>query len=478
MKMSDYVRQHPMLIAIEATRSLPSYLGIALVASITQGGSSLGQMGFVFLAAFSALLLFNMFFSTLGWLYFYYRYDNGHIHIRRGIVFKSERSIKRERVQSINVYTNILQRAVGLATMQIKTAGTEETEVNLRALSLAEVESIRIHLKGGAERWEEGEEEESPLASEKLEGRDLWLAGATSGRFLILFSLIAFLASQLFAYMPDTFFDLIFTEIVDIPLEFLALALATLLILSYALSVVLFVIQYARFRIDRYQDRLEIRWGILKQNHVSIGLHRIQALTVQEGLIRQPLGLTTLYLEVAGGGSEGQEQISMLHPLLRFKDLGRFLSLILPEYEMPQGLNYLPERAKVRYIIRALIPTLIVAAVIWHTANNIGLGYGWLSLMLTIPAVVLALSRHANGATSLDDRQLTLRFRDVNRYHVLIKRTHLQSFTLDADPIQRYKSLRTVNAPVLSSPAAKNFRLKDIDSAEAERIWRWYSKSL
>ena len=435
------------------------------------------QMAGVFLAAFGALLLMNMLFSALGWLYFYYRYDYGHIHIRKGIVFKSERSIKRERVQSINVYTNILQRAVGLATMQIKTAGTEETEVNLRALSLAEVESIRIHLKGGAENWEDGEPEENVLAIEKLEGRNLWLAGATSGRFLILFSVIAFLASQIFAYMPDTFLNIVFAELVEIPLEFLAITLVALLILSYVVSVVLFVIQYARFRVERYQDRLEISWGILKQNHVSIGLHRIQALTVQEGLIRQPLGLSSLFLEVAGGGSEGQEQISMLHPLLRFKDINRFLGNVLPEYEIPGKLAFLPSRARIRYIIRATVPTAIVAGALWHTANDAGIGFGYVSLLLLVPALVLALSRHANGATSLDDRQLTLRFRDINRYHVLIKRTHLQSFTLNADPIQRYKDLRTVNAPVLSSPSAKYFQLKDVDATEALRIWRWYSKT-
>ncbi len=477
MKMSDYVRQHPMLIAIEAMRSLPSYLGVAFVVSITQGGGSLGQMGLVFLSAFAALLFINMFFSTLGWLYFYYRYDTGHIHIRQGIVFKSERSIKRERVQSINVYTNILQRSVGLATMQIKTAGTEETEVNLRALSLEEVESIRIHLKGGTEGQENGEAEENILAIEKLEGPNLWLAGATSGRFLILFSVLAFLASQLFVYMPDSLINMIFEELVEVPLQFLVFALALLFILSYVLSIVLFVIQYARFRVERYHDRLEISWGILKQNHVSIGLHRIQALTVQEGLIRQPLGLSSLFLEIAGGGSEGQEQISMLHPLLRFKDIKRFLANVLPEYGIPDNLTFIPKRARVRYMIRALLPTTIVAAALWHTANGVGIGFGWLSLLLLIPATILALSRHTNGATSLDGKQLTLRFRDVNRYHVLIKRTHLQSFTSNADLIQRYKGLRTVNAPVLSSPAAKYFRLKDMDSAEALRIWRWYSKS-
>ncbi len=477
MKMSEYVRQHPLLIVIDSLRGLPSYLGVAIVASIGRSGQGIGQMGLVFLAVFGGLLLLNMLFSALGWFYFYYRYDSGHIHIRKGIVFKSERSIKRERVQSINVYTNILQRAVGLATMQIKTAGTDETEVNLRALNLAEVESIRIHLKGGIDRLESGEPEENVIATEKLEGRNLWLAGATSGRFLVLFSVIAFLASQIFAYMPDTFLNIIFAELVEVPLEFLAIALAVLLILSYVLSIVVFVIQYARFRVDRYQDRLEIRWGILKQNHVSIGLHRIQALTVQEGLIRQPLGLSSLFMEVAGGGSEDQEQISMLHPLLPFKDVNRFLENILPEYEIPDDMTFLPSRSRIRYIIRTSIPTIIVAAAIWHTVNGVGIGFGWLSLLLLIPALVLALSRHSNGASSLDGRQLTLRFRDINRYHVLIKRPHLQSFTLNADPIQRYKDLRTVNAPVLSSPSAKYFQLKDIDAAEALRIWRWYSKS-
>ncbi len=472
--MSDYVRQHPLLVVIEGLRSAPSYIGIAFIFSFT-AGSAMNQFVLFFIGALFFLLLLNLAFAAVNWMFFYYRYENGYMHIRHGIIFKKERSIKRERIQSINVYTNIVQRAVGLATLQIKTAGTEETEVNLRALTLTEIDAIRSSLKGVS--TEEGDAIEEPASVRKLEGRDLWLAGATSGRFLILFSVIAFIGSQLFAYLPGTVFDMLIDEVTSIPLDTIAMLLVALLVLSYILSVVVFVVQYYGFRIERYDDRLELRWGVIKQNHITVGLHRIQALSVQEGLIRQPLGLCTLLMEVAGGDSEGgQEQVSMLLPLIRTEEVAGLLSEVLPEYGLPDTYEPLPERARIRYLIRALVPTLAVSFIIWQLLADNGQPYGFLVLALLIPAAVLGLSRHSNGGSSVDGTQLTLRFRDINRYHVLIKRRHAQSMTVTANPLQRYKTLRTLNVPVLSSPLAKIFDLKDIDSQEAQRIWCWYSQ--
>ncbi len=475
MKMSEYRRQHPMMMVIEASRSAPAFIGLAFVFSISSLGVSLAQFAVQFSATFLVLLLISSVFNSLSWAFFWYRHEPGYVHIRRGVVFKSERSIKRERVQSVNVYTNILQRAAGLATLQIKTAGTgEEAEVNLRALTLEEVEAIKSHLKKDYSP-DSPPEEEAEEAVHRLDNKDLWLAGITSGRFLVLFSVIGVVFSQLFTYIPDWIYDYALELLIDVPLAAIAIAAILLFLLSWALSIISFVVQYARFTIRRYEDRLEISWGILKQNHVTVGLHRLQALVVMEGVFRQPLGLSTLYIEVAGGGAEGQEQISMLHPLVRIKELQGFLGGILPEYSVPAAPVELPQRSLRRYLLRAMAPAALFAVAAWAALAEYGIGNGWLALLLLVPAALLGMSRHANGRTAVEGCQMTLRFRDINRYTVMINKPHLQSLSLLANPFQRYNDLRTVRAAVLSSPSGKSFQVKDVDADEARRAWEWYS---
>jgi putative membrane protein len=475
--MSEYRRQHPLLVLFDLGRGLLSYLSFAFIIAISLPGASTASIALNFTAALLALLALFALYNTIRWAFFFYRYEAGMVHIKQGILFKKERTIKRERVQSVNVYANILQQAFGLSTLQIKTAGAgTDAEVNLRALSRAEVENIREHLKVG-ERREEGAPMEVAKAARFLQGRDLWLAGLTSGRFMILFSLLAVVLSQVYSYIPQSYIDYALEQLSSVPL-LLGIVLALgLLLVSWALSAVVFVIQYARFTIRRFEDRLEISWGVIKRNHVTVGLHRLQALVVQQGLFRQPFGLNALLVEVAGGGAKEKEQVSLLHPLIRTKDIAPFLEDILPEYRFPRTLVPLPWRSLRRYLFRALAPTALFVALIWWAVAFWDLPLPWTSLFLLLPAAWLGLSRHRNGRTSLDGDQLTLRFRDLNLYHVLMPRSHVQSLTLQTNPFQRFGGLRTVRAAVLSSPSGKEFRIKDVDREEAGRIWSWYSRS-
>ena len=91
-------------------------------------------------------------------------------------------------------------------------------------------------------------------------------------------------------------------------------------------------------------------------------------------------------------------------------------------------------------------------------------------------AALLGRSRHSNGSTSLDGEQLTLKVRNVNLYHVLIGRRHIQSLSLLANPFQRFGRLRTVSVSLLSSPAGKSFQLRDVGTEEAKAIRDWYSR--
>ena len=318
---------------------------------------------------------------------------------------------------------------------------------------------------------------EVPRGMRFLQGRDLWLAGVTSGRFMILFSVIALIYSKKYEYIPQDLMDWVVEGLSHMSLLLWVLLITGMLLVSWALSTVTFAIQYARFTVNRFEDRLEISWGVIKRNHVTVRLHRLQALVVHQGLLRQPLGLCTLLVEVASGGSKEKERVSILHPLVRRAELEAFLHDILPEYSMPGSMTPLPRRSLRRYLFRAMVPTALAASAIAAAGWYFGVPYLWASFMLLVPAALLARSRHANGRSSVDGIQLTLRFRSYSLYHVLIGRSHVQSLTLKANPFQRLSGLRSLSAALLSSPAGKSYTLKDLEASEAQAIRDWYSRS-
>ncbi|NLX47600.1 MAG: PH domain-containing protein [Euryarchaeota archaeon] len=475
--MSDYRRQHPLLILLDIGRGLISNVSFALIIAISLPddifGGFVGNMIVGLLAIFGLSALYNVF----RWYFFLYRYEEGLVHIRQGVLYKKERTIKRERVQSMNTNANVMQQAFGLVTLQIKTAGVSvDAEVNLRAVSKGEAESIKEHLYAKGAR-SATEPVEVPKSSRFLQGQDVWLAALTSGRFMVLFSIVAVIYFQVFEYIPQSYLDQAVESLSTIPLV-VGIGMAVGLFLgTWVLSAIVFVIQFANFSLRRFEDRLEISWGVLKKNHVIVKLHRVQAVMVQQGPLRQPFGLCTMLVEVAGGGAKEQEKVSLLHPLIRRKDVDGFLEDILPEYRLPSSSIALPKRALRRYLFRSTVPVVVLAGAVIIAFHLLDLPYSWSSLALIVPAVLLGMSRYRNGSLSVDGEQLSLRFRYVSLMQVLIKRSHVQSLTVQANPFQRVGRLRTVQASFLSSPAGKSHSLKDLDACDAQAVWDWYSRN-
>ena len=474
---------------------------------------------FLILAGSAVLILvINALVQALIWAFYTYRYESGYLHIKSGVIFKKERSIKRERVQTVNIRRGIIQRLFGLAGLHVETAGGgAESELSLAAITLEEANSIKRNLEGTAVDYVSAPGDTSGEAAEKVDGEaeaserektlprsglkavidtalssgeeaeagheqeagtvyritipELFLAGATSGGFFVLFSVIGLIFSQALPFIPDTFWDYMLEQVTSTAAGTVVLVVMVLLVFSWFISTLVFMVQYANFTLQRHQDRLLVTWGLIEQKQLALNLKRLQALAVHEGILRQPFGRCALVAEVAGGGSSDQNYITLLFPLLRTAELNQFLARILPEYRMPESFTPLPSRSLRRYIFRAAAPTLLVIVPLQWVP------YGFLSFFMLIPAVLWGYSRYRAGGTALDEHQMVLRFRFVNRLRVIMLRNCIQAFQVSVNPFQRWRNLRTVRAWVLSSPSGKAFQVTDVEAAEAERLWEWYSRS-
>jgi membrane protein YdbS with pleckstrin-like domain len=74
------------------------------------------------------------------------------IEIRRGVLWRTQTSVPKSRVQHIDVAQGPLERRYGLATLSIYTAGTEYARVDLPGLTYARAVDIRDRLLPGHDR--------------------------------------------------------------------------------------------------------------------------------------------------------------------------------------------------------------------------------------------------------------------------------------------------------------------------------------
>jgi len=462
------------MILMGAVRRIKFLLGTAialtvLFGEVLIGGGSLLALLWAFLLIFLLLFALALVYFGASWYACTYRFEEGHLILSTGILFKKERSVKRERVQSVNTSADVLQRLFGVATLEVKTAGTgEESGLTLIALPWEEIQRISALLETSRPEPSSAMKREGEVVYH-LPAGDLLLAGITSGQSLILFSFLAVVFSQVYGYIPEHYMDRLVELATSLSYLVIIIAIVILLLISWLISILVFAIRYANFTLRRHEDRLDLSWGIIEQRHMNVSLRRVQAVSIREELLMQLFGLCSVNMEVAGEWSGERQEVKLLYPLLRSRELPRFLEGVLPEYKIPDSMSPLPKHSLRRYLIRSLVPTLALVALLQLAP------YGFLTIPLIPIAALLGISRYRTGRISVGEGQLTLRFRNLNRYLVMMRREHVQSMEVSANPFQRLSGLRTLKAAVLSSMSGRVFTLKDIELMEARRVWNWYS---
>lgn len=126
--------------------------GVTLIALVVRLIASRPTRGEVVLLLLAWLALVAS-IGALGWLWpplsfrhAFWRIDASGMRIRRGVVWRSIVSIPRSRVQHTDVRQGPVERAFGLATLVVHTAGTEHASIALSGVAHDTALAIRDHL--------------------------------------------------------------------------------------------------------------------------------------------------------------------------------------------------------------------------------------------------------------------------------------------------------------------------------------------
>lgn len=127
-----------------------SALGLiaAVIVVVSVGGGALTVFpAFGVWGLLTALLATNaLVWPALRYRYTSYRVDPQGLRIRRGVLWRSEISIPRSRVQHTDVSRGPVERGFDLATLIVHTAGTENASISLGGLRMARAHAIRDYL--------------------------------------------------------------------------------------------------------------------------------------------------------------------------------------------------------------------------------------------------------------------------------------------------------------------------------------------
>jgi putative membrane protein len=417
-------RLHPAAIAVWTSGVVG---GLALpIAFFLLVGRSADSIGLATIAGGIALTA-----AAVRWSRFWYRLDERALHLRGGLLQRWERTIQLPRIQSVDVVQKLTHRTFGVVELRIEVVGGQSTEAPLVALRPDEAARLRALLM--SDLAEEGEPSEPPLVRMRPGG--LLVAGLTGGRVAVV-AAIAGWAIQLLpeGTLVENLDRLAGTDRSD--LVTVLLVAGALLVASVLISLATTVVVYWGFTAHRRDDRLVITRGLLQTRRSVIPLRRIQAIRIEENLIRRAFGLASMRVLTAGYGKDSgdQQQASMLVPVaIRQQSLEIAEAVLGSEGLWDAGLHPAPRPALVRRL--AFASTVGVAALFLGLALPEG---AQIATFPVLPAAIGVgyLSWRALGH-GVGAHHVVTRSGALQRRTTVAARANVQHLILHRSPTQR-----------------------------------------
>ncbi|ALZ63195.1 MULTISPECIES: PH domain-containing protein [Bacillus] len=475
-----YKRQHPitMLLELKITDFIPL---IIFMFSLN------GKFPFWYLipAAFGLLTVFSAFEK---WYYTTYWVENNVLHVKQGLFVKKESYLNKERVQTINTSSNVLYQMLGLKKIQIETAGGgDEAEVSLAGITVEEATELIAMLNESASELkvektlEEVEvkeiiTEEKQAREYKLTWKEILIASVTSGQFGLLFSLIFFVYHQVDEYIPKWIENSVKSYVMEHDIYGWILMIAILLVLSWIISTIGYALKHGDFTVNRRNDEVRISQGLLEKKELVLKLHRIQGITIKEGILRQPFGYCAVQVEVIQSkGTDDEKEKVTLHPIIRKDRVQQLLAHLQLPYELNANITSLPKAALRRYLIDSFIFFAMLAIPLTGISIYFEKYYiMWALLPLAILIFTLGYATFKTNGYSVNGEQITLVYRSVGKYTGLIRRRHVQSMEKTQSYFQRRADLCTYKF----SSASSSYKIEHTRVEDAERMQDWYKKKL
>jgi len=449
-------RLHPYTAVVRGVSRAGSLGTLATVVTVAQG-SSLQELQ-TNLGIIAGIALLGVAYEFLYYRRFAYELTADTFDIDSGVFSRREREIPLDRVQNIDISQSPVARVLGLAVLELETAGGGSTEAQLRFVAPDEARRLQRQLqarKGETETAEaaSGTEDRDPVY--ELGDRELALLSLTSldpGASVI----VSFIGVGFQLLLPtepgETASQLpINTQSLQ-PVDVAGFLIA-LVVLAWLVSVALVYSRYANFRLYRVGDELRYERGLLGRYSGTIPLGKVQAASLVANPLKRRLGYVTLSLETAGyaPGSDGGRASETALPLAE-QDLAAGFVGDLEQFDgVEVDFESVPTRARRRYAARYTLVVLALVGVGFAANRLYDLALWYLPALLLLAVPVAAQLKWANRAHGTTERTFVARTGFWRRTTRVVPFHRLQTVVDTRSIFQRRRHLASVTADTAST---------------------------
>lgn len=468
-------RYHPAVIVVEMVTLIKNSIWFFLFLFVLKANSTASWVTwgrYLFLIA----TLWGLISILLRW--YSHRYDivGDTIIVYEDVFVKKQRTIALDRIHNQTSKTTFVHQWFGLTSLTLETGTSgENASVEFPVITKKEKERILTHLQQKQDSIVTADEDViDQTAERKIHFRstkkDLVKASFTSFSFLAIFPLLGAIYFNLTDYFQ-------IEETAENALDYLLIhwwMMIVLFVVALVLSVVIGFIKttwkYGNYVISDDRERIYIEKGVGNFISFSIPKHRVQAIVVEQTILKRMLGLASIKLISAGVEEENQET-SSLYPFMPKQEAYRVLHTMLPEYRIEEHMERFPIKVLWLKLLHPYYLTILVIIGLWIFKTE------W----LWIAAIVFGFSI----LTRFLDYWFTSYIRNGNTVQIrkggltnetfVTHRERIQQITVKHSWLQRRFGVATLLFTNKAKPT-HDTELYGVSKEEAGTFYSWYHK--
>ncbi len=265
---------------------------------------------------FGLSLVYSAVVSVLRYRNFKFLVNKNQLVLNTGILTKEVTNIPLDRIQSVQLHQNIIQRILRITGLKKDTAGSAAEELEIPALSKLKANALLEFLKSRIEPETQNEESREQILDEEnppvkkpkapkrklvdLDFRALLTLAITENHVrngLIAIAFIMGYAGQYLEYSEEFLieaFDDYAPELINSGVAAFLSFIVLFLTLSVLLSFVQVMLKFFDFKAEVDDNSFYIASGLLRRNEYTVPLKKIQFLEWKTNFLRKRIGFESI----------------------------------------------------------------------------------------------------------------------------------------------------------------------------------------
>lgn len=253
---------------------------------------------------------------------FYIDTDQDEFIINKGVFNKTNIAIQLNKIQQVNINQSFIQKIIGVYALQVDTAGSNDKEVSIRAISHDLALALKTKLLDST--TEKVVDDQGPILFNSAESESINISflslvkiGLTSkyGRtFAILIAFFATIFDKIKQFSQDN--NTIETQIdnyANKATSIVGILIAVFFILVLIINLSRTLIKYFDFKILKQQKSIVLSYGLLNKKTTIIKPSKVQIITISSNYLQKKLQVLDIKIKQAAVGiSEKEEQKSAI----------------------------------------------------------------------------------------------------------------------------------------------------------------------